>query len=155
MIKELIALITLFATSIVQYLLDYILNDKESKIYKITRLILIVFMLLAFSASIILLISNYYNSINVQNNVVQLQQKYNELLIQYHEDKNKAHEDSIALQNKIDNLQAVLLPFIQVAQTKYPGENIDTALDKLRIEIEKLKEKTRPNSLIYKYHNIQ
>lgn len=66
----------------------------------------------------------------------------------------KQDSNNIIVQYKVDELNKKLDPFVKLAISKYPNDNIQTALEKLTNEISETKEMVKPNRMVYVSHEV-
>jgi hypothetical protein len=134
-----------------QYRLDYILPDNKSFSYKRAKILLLVFMIIAFLVAVWLQVANERNNNKITEQVSTLHSQ-NDSLITLNE---LTHSEILLLQNQVQHLDSNLSPFIRIAMNKYPNLGIEQALEKLSQEVVDVKEMAKPNTISYSRNEIK
>jgi hypothetical protein len=151
MFWSLLALIFVLFIGILEFVLDYIWHDKRTKRHKTFRVVLLIVFIGSLATSGIVVYFDKQDSkrtsAELMKQISELKKQGNNISSSSKESEEKAHKDSLVLQSQIVDLKSKLEPFVEIAKSKYPNQNIDTALEKLQKEIIETKEMAKPNTL--------
>jgi hypothetical protein len=155
LILKIITYLSAFCAAIGQFVLNYVVSNRESLIYKRTRIGLFIMLALSLSASIVLLVKEDMKSIDLSRQVVELKalivSKDNNSIGR--EQKAQADRDKLLIE--LNSLNNKMEPFIVLARTKYPRADIDNALKNLLKEFNELKAIAGPNILRYQDYSVK
>lgn len=151
MIWNFVILIFIFLISLAQYLLDYVLIDKKALRYKLTRIFLLVVMVVGIGGSALLQYSEERKKGKLTEEISILRFQNDSLIALI----NLTHSEVLLLQNRVQDFNSKLDPFIQIATSKYPHLSFEKALEMLSREITEVKEIAKPNTISYSRGDIK
>ncbi len=136
-----------FLSAIGQFILNYVIKDRESILFKRTRIGLFITLFASILMSIGLLWKEDTRANSLDNQVKSLSElilnKDNNSLLR----DQKAQADRDKLLIEINELNTKFEPFINLAKQRYPHDNVDVALKFLISELKEVKELARPNTI--------
>ena len=155
LILKIITYLSAFCAAIGQYILDYVISDRESQIYKRTRVGLFVMLVLSLLASIGLLVKEDMTSNSLNKQVVELRafivSKDNDSVGR----EQKAQTDRDKLLIELNSLNNKMEPFINLARAKYPRADDNNALKNLLKEFNDLKAIAGPNVIKFQDYSVK
>jgi hypothetical protein len=128
--------------AVIQYLIDYIWHDKRTKRHRRARLALFVFIVIAGTATVGLVVLDHISSEDQQNTLNQLREEQRNANNAANQREQGAKRERAALEAQIESLEIKLEPFTKIAQSKYPDQSADDALAKLADEMKSIKDAT-------------
>lgn len=116
-----------------QLFIEYKWHDKRTKKHKIIRSILVSVIIIFGGISI-------YTAVNQENSSTKLAQDLSDL--KKYSEKSILDSDKREKNAQIDRdeIKSLLIPFIEVAQKKYPSLDTNSALNRLLLDIKEVKE---------------
>lgn len=118
---------------LLQQFVEYKWHDKRTNKHKIIRRFLIFLIIVLGGISIYTAINQEHNSKNLTKDLDEIKSNSKKSILISEEREKKAQQDR-------DEIKSLLKPFIEIAQTKYPSLDTNSALNRLVLDIKEVKE---------------